>query len=141
MAIWQARESNVRSCIVHLDRIADRIFIGRQPAPSIAEMGAEMVVSLAGDEVRAGAQAPWGLESFTLAGRLLMLSALVFAAAVFYMSVIGLAYFMGIRWFLVSGASAAVAAALYMRLGIFMFRRFGIPFRITHPRRGPKSEG
>ena len=127
MAIWQARDLDDRRFYVHLDTIESRLVARASPGKRIE---ASLPKAIAGDAVRADPQHGSYPENFTLAGRLLIFSAIVFACLTFW-ALVALQAQMRMEMMLVSAVPAVVAGALYLRLGLIVFRRFNIHFRAS----------
>lgn len=129
VTIWQARRFGDRRAYVHLDRLESNMLAAKSPAVSGPVSGLHSVATRAGLVDHLGRLDP---SRISLAGRLLILSALV---------VLGLGFWGEFQlWaWLQQGQErtilpmmpvvSALATWAYVRVGLVAFRKLGIPFR------------
>jgi hypothetical protein len=133
MASWQLVQLAERRAFVHLDRLEANFTPAKSGSLSFdKEMLKEVFSKVAGKSLDPGDSTIPLLERLTRPGRLLLLSSIVVCALAFwglYVLVVEELLFPGLKIpALILTIPAAVAGALYLRLGIFVFARLGIAF-------------
>ncbi len=134
MAIWQLEEWKERRAYPHLDRIAAAVSAPRSRLGHLKIEGTiakSLLDRIAGQEIPPGDHEAMFLERFTVRGRALLLSAVLVGGAAYYAAVVlpldNLPAGTPVPMLFCAIAAIFVAAA-WLAVGVFAFRRLGVPF-------------
>ena len=133
VAIWQLRELGDRRVHVPVSRIEDAHLLGHGGSRSAGALEGSIARSLAGRDFEPEQGAGSFIERLSIPARLLLLTSLIFGGIVFWLA-FEIQAESGVGSVVVSTLPSAVAVGLYLRIGVAVLKRMGVPVRAAPPR-------